>query len=263
MRDTKRSRSAGPRRGGDGGGRAVPWAWMLLTSLVLAAVAGPSAAAPSGESSPSYFPLHEGDRWVYVLTEGWPSDLPAPPPVVVEVTTSYVHQGSRIFVMENYGFPMDSGALGFYRDRSGNTVELRADASGLWYPWRDRAKVVLPELAIDCIHGHRGAFDEQAEVGAVAAGTAINALTIRYDYQPCADSGMVRETFALGIGLIERRVLSFLGEHTWSLQSALIDDIPFGDRGATPAGAAGVMVLPGPTPAQPSTWGAIKAAFQR
>ncbi len=237
------------------------WSRALVAILVLAVLAVPAAADPSDHQSSPYFPMHVGDQWCYILTEGWPPSLPPRPAEVVQVASSYIQGREQIFILENYGFCVESGEYSFYQDGSGNTVERLGDLSGIWYPWRELGTVTIPELATDCIHGHQGAFDEEGPT-VESPGSVPDPLTIHYHDRPCTDLGMVSETFAPGVGLVERRVLNIMGVLTWSLKWAVIDGTIYGDSGTLQSG----FIATSPSPAAPlqsSTWGEIKASFQR
>ena len=167
-------------------------------------------------ASSTYFPLNEGDIWVYARETAGPGSE-----MSVEVTDRYELDGRIIHVMEGYTLPHSIGPLHFYEETPGTTREVRDGRAGTWYPWSRLSSskhlpVEIPELADDCIHGTSGSMTGFGSV-TVPVGTFAHAITITYDTHPCADVAVVREVFAPGVGLIERTASSFLGEETWSL----------------------------------------------
>jgi hypothetical protein len=118
-----------------------------VATLVLAALfASTAAMAAPDRAIHQYFPLHVGDRWVYVRTDihGIGGDPQQPYPMIeVRVTESYRSEGREIFVVENYGFGLTTGEMAFFNNPAGQTVELNRDEVGVWYPWDEPGSVIV------------------------------------------------------------------------------------------------------------------------
>jgi hypothetical protein len=234
---------------------------VVLTTLLAAAAA---LAAPDDVIHP-YFPLQDGNRWIYVQRAqgigGTPQD---PYPMEeVEIIDRYRRNGHDVFVVDNYGFGIWQGSTHFFSDATGRTVEIQGDATGVWYPWRGPGtEVQIPEFGNDCVHGAKGLTLDLGPV-AVPAGDFKDCLTINYHSRRCQEIGLLSETFAPGIGLIRRQVTSTDGEQTWELKYAevngyvfsgpLVGDVPAGDESQD-----GVVMA-----VENTTWGAIKSSYTR
>lgn len=240
-----------------------------LTSTVAALGLATVALASQDEVSRSYLPLEVGNRWSYVLAAGEQAGLrsPAQPRLEVKVTGTRTVAGQDVFLVENYLFRFVPSDITFFNDEKGNTVEMRAEGaqndlpeSGLWYPWSDTSsRVKLPEFVFDCVHGSAGTIKPTDGSVTVPAGTFYDVLTVEYREHPCVDSGVLSESFARGIGLIERRVITFHGIETWALEHVELAGAPF-----EPPAMGGLGVAGAPPPGvetQERSWGAIKSAF--
>ena len=193
-------------------------------ALIAGPLMDPTAAEP--EDSPSYFPLHKGDFWMYVVTSSGGGPGGRGTPEVAEVTvTGYVRIGETVlYQVENYLFPVSDRRAYFINRSPGETREVVNESSGLWYPyWRfsmpEETLIKLPSFYDDCVGGSSGSSSRPGTV-TVPAGTFEGAATISYDTIPCGDRGFVREVLAPGVGLIQRTITSFVGEVTWSLAYA-------------------------------------------
>jgi hypothetical protein len=243
-------------------------------SLVVVAgvLFGSAAVFASPEQIPrSYFPLEVGNSWVYVLT-GEEAISPASAPAErheVRVESCQRVEGLDVFLMKNYLFRFVPADLHFFNDQLDQTMEMHESALGLklgkigcWYPWsRPGAGVMLPEFVLDCVHGSTGRLLQAGRV-TVPAGTFDQVLTVEYFRHPCLDSGVLSESFAPGVGLIRRQVITFAGIETWSLVSVALNGGPI------PAAEVGHLTVrgapvPGSETRPESTWGAIKSSFAR
>jgi hypothetical protein len=240
-----------------------------LKALALAAVFSIAlshvlAAAPSPLIS-KYFPLNEGDRWVYVKSvQGFNRPTQSPYPMEeVQVTSRQLIEGEEIFAVSNYTFQLGSGTTSFASAVDGPVVELFGAQVGTWYRFEVGQTVNLPEFASDCIHGSQGAVLDRHNY-TVPAGSFADCLEIRYTAVPCAEKGLVSETFAPSIGLIERRIKNENGgTDIWALKYARVNGyvftgptpeprIPAEERHALTSPATGV---------EESSWGRIKSTY--
>lgn len=222
--------------------------------------------APATAERGQYFPLHTGARWVYVVTERDGSEhLGRSVTEQVTVASSFKQGNDEVFRIGNYMFRFSPEELQLFHDERGYTMELYGDQVGLWYPLFFpygplSILVQLPAFGDDCMHGSTGSSVAVGQVS-VPAGIFNQAITIAYDLCPCLDMGLVSETFAPGVGLIRRRLVTFQGEEVWSLQYAEVNGQIIGDPGIDPAeGRANPPANPGSSTTA-STWGAIKSAF--
>jgi hypothetical protein len=246
---------------------------MNRITVLMIAVGALSAAtvafASPGPAPSSYLPLEVGNRWTYVLTDGEPGGLTGSASRRHEVRVGGTRRiaGRDVFLVENYLFRFVPADVEFFNDKLGHTVETRVDEdsdgaprTGSWYPWSDPdAGVALPEFVLDCFHGSAGTFYPGDPTHSVPAGTFGNVLTIEYTEHPCQDGGVLSESFAFGIGLIERRISTFAGVETWVLEHAVL--------GGLSVPATGRPAVAGSPPldrgAGERSWGAIKSTFVR
>jgi len=181
-----------------------------------------------GVSTPCYFPLHEGDRWVYLKTGDQLSPLVGSEAVVVRVTESHqMGEDQTVYHLDNYMFPLSGQPTQFYNQSPGEAFEVVQEETGLWYPWWKfslpvETPILIPDLYTDCLHGSIGIYLGGPTTITVPAGTFERSVTIHYSSTPCADNGLVHEVFAPEVGLIERTTTSFVGEVTWSLVYAYV-----------------------------------------
>lgn len=204
------------------------------------------ASRPTGGeaiSSPSYFPLHDGDRWVYAVTESSYDEERGGQIVEVNITGSRTIGERQVYHLDNYMFPISDNQTEFFNELPGHATELMGRQSGLWYPWSQfgatDVRISIPEFGDDCLHGSQGMYVRLSTVR-VPAGTFQQAATIRYDSTPCVDLGLAREVLAPEVGLIERTVTTFVGEVTWSLVYANVGGKTWGDAEAYRLPAAGL-----------------------
>lgn len=226
---------------------------LLVAPVILGAVSVvPSDARPlfaAGDVSNSYFPLAPKNIWVYSVVDGG-GTAPAGMEQIVAITGSNMIEGKEMCLTNNYGFGVNNEPVEFFTDDQGKTCEHKDGKFALWYPWTDMGLVRLPLLVTDdCMRGSTGIM-YHIEGITVPAGTFHDGFMVRYDSVPCCDSGPVSETFIAGVGLVERKVLTFAGEQTWALTRAFVDGKWIGGSPTGRTLATGE-----------STWGSIKASF--
>jgi hypothetical protein len=243
----------------------------LTLSLAAAGIATPTFAGAG--NPPSYFPLHDKDRWVYVLippTSDHQVHVPSRPDSVeiVEIAGSSSIDGRSLYTLANYLFPFSEDKSVFYNDSPGSATEMWNGRPGVWYPWweftgQQLVPVVLPGFTQDCIHGSCGDCIGLRTV-TVPAATFERAAVIHYDLDPCVDSGLTEEIFAPNVGLIQRSVASWSGLQTWSLVYAEVGDRIWGDpQRSHPTGASETIIQGTRSPAaRTTTWGTIKSTFR-
>jgi hypothetical protein len=174
-----------------------------------------------GDLTRCFFPLHEGDRWIYRISRLSDQDQGGGVEIEeVQVTGGYPMGDYQVFQLDNYLFPVSGGGIEFCNAEPGHAMEVVGEDLGLWYPWcqfgPEELPIELPGSGDDCVHGSTGRYVGLDTV-TVPAGTFHRAATILYDSSPCADNGFAREVFAPEIGLIERTTTTFLGQVTWKL----------------------------------------------
>ena len=187
----------------------------------------------------------------------------------MRTTTNSQFGGQKVFEVENYLFGFFPASVTFFNTERG-TVEFSAEGqTGMWYQWsklRPGAEVAvsLPPFAPDCVHGAEGSMAIGGPVE-VPAGVFENVALITYGIRPCEDHAVLSEVMASGVGLIQRRVLTFAGLQTWSLEYAEIDGRVYGRLSSNENRAAAGRAdggLSSSAAEEASTWGAIKAAFR-
>jgi hypothetical protein len=192
----------------------------------------------------SYFPIAVKNFWVYTATD--PTMGESVPDEVVAVVNSQQIDGNEVCLTNNYEFGFSPDPIDFFIDRQGRTCEHKKGKPAIWYPWTDMGLVVLPLFDIDdCMRGSNGIMYHAGEI-TVPAGTFDDCFRVTYNPGPCWDSGLVSETFAFGVGLVERKVVTFAGTRTWALA--------YTNVGGNWLGAPS-------RPVAETTWGGIKAVF--
>jgi hypothetical protein len=213
----------------------------MIVGVMPFVMAGESAM---GKGAPdSYFPVALKNQWVYVTVKA--DDRVQTE--TVQVVGSDLVNGKVVFLTSNYSFGFVAEPIEFVTDELGRTCEHRDGKFAVWYPWLEKEPVFLPDFGVmDCFHGASGIMYHIDEVK-VPAGTFNDVFRVTYDQNPCADAGPVSETFARGIGLVERQVMTFTGIQTWQLLSVTVQPGVRSDDGVLPLSTA--------------TWGQIKATF--
>jgi hypothetical protein len=251
-------------------GRSKPTSFRALAPLV-AAIAGIPGFAAADPIVPARFPLAPGDVWTYESTSGQTAN--------VLTAEQFTFHDQTVYRMVGYLFNFSNADVLFF-DEDGMTKELNPELvipggdlprghatvpllAGIWYPWsKPEQGVEIPRYGSDCIHGSTGHIAGGKTVK-VQAGVFQNAIEIVYDRQPCADHCVMAETFVPGIGLVERRVSTFVGEVRWGLSAAIVGGQQIGIPTQPAERLASGRDLATAPPLREGTWGAIKAAFAR
>jgi hypothetical protein len=215
----------------------------LWLGLILLSTASQPAVADDGFLG-SYFPIALKNQWVYVLSDGDDRTQEE----LVQVVGADLVGGKPVFLTSNYHFGFVTDPIQFLTDDLGRTCEHRDGKFGVWYPWMDQAPVAIPSFEIaDCLHGTQGTMQRVDEM-TVPAGTFRNVFRVVYDWVPCSDAGLVSESFAPGVGLIERQLITFVGVQTWQLSRMFLQ---------------GEALWGGALPVSSTTWGNIKNTFAK
>jgi hypothetical protein len=193
-------------------------------------------AALSGE----YFPLNEGDHWVYRITEDSGQRLDFPEVVEVRVVASRTLGGHLVYDFDSYLYPFSSEQVRFFRGPDGEAFEMLGSRIGVWYPGSFlivETPIRIPALRDDCIHGTRGTYLGNYDTVTVPAGTFERSVRLHYSWSPCKGIGLSEEILAPEVGLIQRTVSTTPGtEVTWSLVSAVVGGRSWPDAPAAPYG---------------------------
>jgi len=235
-----------------------------ITTLLSIILAQAVIASPNPTIN-GYFPLHDGDRWIYTrAAESDGFDIPTQALRKIEevnVTGSYNGDDGRVFQMANYTFGVGPDAIEFKDDSlNGPVVEVMGGHSGTWYRFGIGNPVEIPTFGNDCVRGSKGAVARQMDAQ-VAAGRFEECIEIVYATVPCQDLGLVSEVFAPGIGLIKRTFRANGELQTWELKYAQVNGVVFPNR-TQPGGDTGShQAAAAPPQTAPSTWGQIKATL--
>jgi hypothetical protein len=240
-----------------------------LGSLLLVAVAAAAPRVRPNLSTPDFFPLEVGNHWVYERSGATGSTT-----WEAQVTASAGSDHGHDYVLLSGYFPGPDRAV--RAERSGLVAE-RLDGSwhdALWYmlrapvgiPWRLELAPLPPVNPIaDCIDGAWLHVRSRHETVRVPAGEFEDVVRVDFETR-CADSGIVSEWFASGVGLIRREEQSFAGPVVSELVIAELGGGPL------PAGVYSTALLldapvfvnnkmPGPAlPEWPTVRGAIVVA---
>lgn len=241
---------------------------LATTALITLALSQVVIAAPHPLIR-MYFPLHDGDRWSFVLetdaqqgrinpTQDYPNPLED---VAVTNSERDADSGSEVFQLSNYTFQLGNGDdTQFMVSRRAEVVEVDGNQTGVWYRFEQGSPISIPEFANDCIHGSKGTVIRQTNI-VVPAGYFRNCMEISYAQTPCLKAGLVKEVFAPEVGLVQRTIINADGGvENWSLKRAEVGGraYPSGTINPVPAdrGAASSPTL------QSSSWGSIKVVFE-
>lgn len=237
-------------------------ATVLATFLALT-LSQIAAAVPSPVIN-KYFPLHEGDRWVYVKSVHEFNPTPRPYPMEeVQVIGRERIEGEEVFSVSNYTFQLGSGTTIFANSVTGPVIERFGAQTGTWYRFEAGKTVNLPEFANDCIHGSQGAVLDRHNY-TVPAGSFADCLKISYTAVPCMEKRLVSETFAPSVGLIERQIKNADGGiDVWALKYARVNGYVFTGPTQEPRiPSEDRHALTSPTDRiEQSSWGRIKGIY--
>jgi hypothetical protein len=232
---------------------------LALAALLTIALAQVAMAKPK-EPINSYFPLHEGDRWVYVKSvQGFEHPTQNLYPMEeVKVIDSRRVEGEEIFTVSNYAFQLGSVSAESDAGLDGPVTELYGSQVGTWYRFQE-GQQINPPFANDCIHGSKGVVANCRDMS-VPAGSFRDCLEIIYTPTPCSDKGLLSETFAPSIGLIERKIRDGSGgADTWSLKWAQVNGYVFTAPSGRPTNQHDAITSPAAF--EESSWGRIKGIY--
>jgi hypothetical protein len=227
-----------------------------IATIATVAVGLAAAATPAkAHYENTYFPLHVGNEWKYVVT----SPLALEQPLQVTVDASWVQptNGNIYFRIRNY-----NGDFHWLRQTSTSRIYEYQDrqwyrlGAGPGFPWQMTVDTSGTHGGLPCSDGAQLEVVSRGERVTVPAGTFTSVIHIRFRTQ-CRDAGVTDEWFARGVGLIKRSESNIAGARTSELQYAKITDRTYGQ--ATPAARVTVSVdglqadyyenhMPGPGP---------------
>lgn len=199
----------------------------VLIAAVLGATASPGLAQ-SARMRPSldavtYFPLRDGNRWVY--EKKGPTGTSTWQAVVQTLGSSAPTPGYH--VLSGYFFGPPRLVRG---DPAGRVVEIPmfGGPEYLWYllnapvgttwelEWAP-SPLMMPIAA--CISGSKLRIAARDETVAVPAGVFRNVVHVEF-HPPCVDAGIIGEWFAPGVGLVRRTETTIAGTVTSELVEA-------------------------------------------
>lgn len=179
---------------------------MFFWRALMWAEAALAAAAPAAAAGPDYFPLHQGNQWVYRC-----SGACAEPLAVAEVSSTGYYQGRW------YSFYRGLGEAAWLRQDAEGAVwalDPVTGAESLWYAFATpEGRAYATSL---------GPCSTRAEMSSRAYGyqgpAGVFPETLRLAYSgPCADRGLMEEVFYRWTGLMRRTEATIAGPRTWEL----------------------------------------------
>ena len=200
---------------------------LLILALTSATTATPAFAQTEPvrrvlEAS-SYFPLHEGYRWVY--TKSGPPGTTTWQASVVEAGGSLPRGGFHVLTGYFLGPPrtVQSDARGrvtetdFNREKTYLWYQLGAPVGTTWeLEW---APSPLMTPIAGCIAGSKLRIVSRDETVTVPAGEFHGVVHVEFR-APCVDAGITGEWFAPGVGLVRRIETTIAGPVTSDLTEA-------------------------------------------
>jgi hypothetical protein len=187
----------------------MPGRRIFISSLLAGLFSFPAA-------SQDYFPLHEGNQWIWRSSDRLSQDV-----VTAEISQKAVFDGREYAMI-----------TGFF----GRTAWVRMDPNGTLRAYDPQTKT--EEVWADFAAPEGGSYRTQmvecspkATVKSKAAqfkgrvGESQAAFEIVYPPQQCADAGLTTETYLPYIGLVERKETTFAGPKRYELIYARIGGV--------------------------------------
>ncbi len=173
--------------------------WRAL-ALALAAAVAASAAGPD------YFPLHQGNQWVYRCSGACAEAL-----AVAEISSAGYFNGRW------YSFYRGLGEAAWLRQDAEGTVWALDPATGAETRWYAFSTPEGQAYATSL-----GPCSERAAMSSRKYGyqgpTGVFPETLRLTYSgPCPDAGLTEEVFYQWTGLMRRTEITIAGPRTWDL----------------------------------------------
>lgn len=167
-------------------------------------------------AQPDYFPLSQGNQWVYGCTGFCGNVLPA-----VAVSRTDQFNGKSYFLLEGFG-----GRQTWLRQDDGGVLWAFDPATGResrWYAFFTPERSSF-ETAVDPCSSLATVASRTATYQG-PAGTFHDALQIVYTAGACRDAGLLEEWFLPGTGLVRRTETTFGGPKTYDLIYARIGGV--------------------------------------
>jgi hypothetical protein len=175
-----------------------------------------SAVFCAWAAQPDYYPLNQGNQWVYGCTGFCGNVLP-----VVAISRKDQFNGKSYFLLEGFG-----GRPTWLRQDEGGVLWALDSATGgesRWYAFFTPEKGSF-ETTVDPCSPH-ATVAARAATYQGPAGTFHDALQIVYAGGSCNDAGLLEEWFLPGTGLVRRTVSTIAGPRTYDLTYARIGGV--------------------------------------
>lgn len=171
-----------------------------------ALVSALAAAAAASAAGPDYFPLHQGNQWVYRC-----SGACAQPLAVAEVSGAGYWHGRWYSQYRGLG-----GAAWLRQDAEGSVWALdpATGAESRWYAFSTTEGQSYATSLDPC--STRAAMSSRAYGYQGPAGLFPETLRLAYS-GPCVDAGLTEEVFYRWTGLMRRTETTIAGPRTWDL----------------------------------------------
>lgn len=184
----------------------------LAAALLLAA-----AALVGSAQLPDYFPLQEGNQWIYRPVDG-PGE-----PLRLEISRTGYFSGQGYVLVS--GFAEREVWLRLSEERTLYRFDSETRREEVWLDFAAPIGEPFPTGLSPC---HRYAVIESREApwkGPV--GEFTNALLVRYLPGICADAGLERDVFLPWVGLVERTLTTIAGPRRYQLVYARLGGVTF------------------------------------
>jgi hypothetical protein len=188
-----------------------------LTVLVVSA----HMATAVAQTTPNYFPLQEGNQWVYKQKQGIGE------PFTVRVTGRVTELGRSYFKLE--GFPQGDLLLRNGSDGVTYFYDPNEKVEKVWLRSQAPAGSTYSSGMDPCSPNARVETREGRYSGPL--GEYGDALVIRYPPATCNDAGLTEEIFLQFVGLVSRTELTIAGPRTFELVYASIGGTSVGVDG--------------------------------
>ena len=191
---------------------------MMRTRVFFATVAWFMLAALATAAQPDYFPLLEGNQWIYQQTGAAPGD-----PITVVVDGRRVI-GDRTY-FEVRGFPEGPALLRLDQDGTLFAYDPKEEREQVWVRFGAPESTSYPTAIDSC--SPTAVIESRNATFQGAVGTFSSALHINYPPGTCADAGILSDYYLPYVGLLRRTVQSFAGPRTYELIYARLGGVTF------------------------------------
>lgn len=187
-----------------------------MSLLAVAAWLATAAIAASAQF-PDYFPLQEGNQWIYRPVEA------AGEPLRLEISRTGYFAGKGYVLVS--GLPDGAAWLRLSEDGALYRFDPETQREEIWLHFAAPVGEPFPTAITPC---NRMAVIESREAAWKGPiGEFTNALVVRYLPSICADAGLEKEVYLPWVGLVERTIITIAGPRRYQLVYARLGGVTY------------------------------------